>query len=146
MSREIPHILLVEDSPDDAFFLLRLARKEKVTITHVRDGEQAKEALTGTGEPGARRPSLIVTDLKMPRCDGIEFMSWLRSAPATASIPVVVLSTSGMQMDRERAQEAGASEYLVKPPGALEYESVWTAILRVANAQIRAARRAGTSF
>jgi CheY-like chemotaxis protein len=61
------------------------------------------------------RPDLIMMDMLMPGMDGLEVLSHLRSRPDTASIPVVILSAGAALDDRERAEAAGAQEYLAKP-------------------------------
>jgi len=58
---------------------------------------------------------MIVLDLNLPRIDGLEVLSRLRVDESLSSIPVVVLSTSGSSVDRERSLALGARRYIMKP-------------------------------
>jgi two-component system alkaline phosphatase synthesis response regulator PhoP len=60
------------------------------------------------------RPDLILLDLIMPKRHGFDVLRELKGDPATASIPVIVLSTLGQESDVQRALESGAVDYLVK--------------------------------
>jgi CheY-like chemotaxis protein len=75
--------------------------------------------LQGTGSYADRvkcpLPSLLLLDLKMPRKDGFEVLEWIRSQPDFFALRVVVLSSSEVQSDIDRAYELGANSYLVKP-------------------------------
>jgi CheY-like chemotaxis protein len=115
-------ILLVEDCPDDVFFM-RYALK-KAAISHpvhvVTDGQQAVDYLSGAGKYSDRRefplPTVIFLDLKLPFLSGFEVLAWIRSQPALAPLPVHILTGSSEDRDRARARELGVRSYLVKPP------------------------------
>ena len=116
-------ILLAEDS-EDAVILLKLACKKsrlRNPMHVVADGEEAIQYLSGEGEFKHRNrfplPSLLLLDLKMPKVDGFEVLSWLRARPGINRLPVVVLTSSSDPGDIARAYELGASSYLVKPIG-----------------------------
>jgi CheY-like chemotaxis protein len=114
-------ILLVEDEPD-AVTLLRHAFA-KVGITNpvhtVHDGDHAIAYLKGDGRYADRAanpmPRLILLDLKLPRCSGLEVLEWIRSDQTWRGIPVVVMTSSKERTDVRRAYAAGANSYLVKP-------------------------------
>ncbi len=129
-------ILLLEDNSDDVFFFLRSAVKLGVDAVHVSDGDIARKLLTRDEHSGSDHasalPSIIVTDLKMPHCDGIEFVKWLRSQPMTKTLPIIVLSSSPRPDDKERALAAGANGYLIKPCDPLEDEALLDAIVSAA--------------
>lgn len=129
-------ILLLEDSSDDVFFFLRSALKLGAAAIHLPHGEAAKQLLTSTGATSeidrAALPSIIVTDLKMPRCDGIEFVKWLRSKPELKDIPIIVMSSSPRPGDRDLALAAGANGYLVKPCDPLDDEQLLLSIVNSA--------------
>jgi CheY-like chemotaxis protein len=111
-------ILLVEDNPDDILLIRRAFRKAGAfdSLEVVEDGEQAVAYLGGTGDYAARElPAVVLLDLKLPRRSGIEVLEWLRSQPGLRRIPVVVLTGSGERSDVNRAFDAGANSYLVKP-------------------------------
>ena len=61
-------------------------------------------------------PCLIFLDLKLPRLDGFEVLSWLRNQRAFPALPVVILTSSSEERDRKRAAELAANAYLTKPP------------------------------
>ena len=114
-------ILLVEDDPDDVFFLQRafakVGRADDLRV--VRDGEEAVAYLSGEGAFADRKffppPSLILLDLKLPRKSGFEVLEWCRRRAGLSRIPVVVLTSSQSEADVARAYDLGANSYLVKP-------------------------------
>jgi signal transduction histidine kinase len=114
-------ILLVEDEQTDAVLLQMAFKKAGLsgTINWVKDGMEAIEYLEGSGDFADRnrypRPSIIILDLKMPRVTGLELLAWLRQKPEFAMIPTVVLSSSQVVEDVQRAYELGANSYMVKP-------------------------------
>src|SRR4029079_15862151 len=69
-------------------------------------------------------PSLIVTDLKMPKVSGLELLAWVRQQPRLDGIPVFVLSSSDLVRDRNEATRLGATHYFVKPAGTDAYASL----------------------
>ena len=60
-------------------------------------------------------PKLLVVDLKLPLMDGFELLAWLQDRPQFGSLPVIVISSSNLDSDREKAFQLGAKDYLVKP-------------------------------
>ena len=114
-------VLYVEDSVDD-FDLFKLASRKCGTpfsLQHAADGEQAIACLSGEGGFADREehpfPDLVLLDLKMPRLDGFEVLQWIRTNPATKTLPVVVLAGSSFRADVRRALELGANSYAAKP-------------------------------
>lgn len=114
-------ILLVEDSRDDAFFLRRAFLKANLShpIVDVRNGQQAVNYLSGNALFADRSlyplPKLVLVDLKMPLMDGFEFLAWVRARPDLEGLPVIVVSSSDLPTDRDKAFKLGASDYFVKP-------------------------------
>jgi len=113
-------ILMVEDDPNDVFFLKRAIRKAQVAqrLKVVRDGETAIQYLAGAGKFGDRRrhplPCMVLLDFKLPKVSGLEVLRWLRSRPDLADLPVFMISSSGESSDRSDAQRAGVDAYRVK--------------------------------
>jgi CheY-like chemotaxis protein len=140
-------ILLVEDDPNDTLLIERAFQKAglKDVLRIVRDGEQAIDYLKGAGQYANRElyplPFLLLLDLKMPGADGFEVLQWLRSEPSMKRLLVVVLTSSNLQADVDRAYEMGANSYLVKPVEFDEmvrmirrFEVYWMEINRVPSA------------
>jgi CheY-like chemotaxis protein len=136
-------ILLVEDDPNDVLLIQRAFQKAGLRnlLKVVRDGEQAIDYLKGGGTFGQRDrfplPFLLLLDLKMPGTDGFEVLQWVRAEPNLKRLLVVVLTSSNLQADVDRAYELGANSYLVKPVEFGEmvnmiqrFEAYWTEINR----------------
>ena len=119
-------ILVVEDNLDDYRLLeLGLKRAEVAAeFRHVIDGCEAIRYIVGEGDFGNRSqhplPQLILSDLKMPRMDGIELLKWVRSNPSTRHLPFVMLSSSSQPGDIARAYEQCVNSYLFKPGSLAE--------------------------
>lgn len=105
-------ILLVEDDEAD----VELTRRAfdhygfDVRLETAPDGEAAMQRLRA-----GLRPSLIVTDLKMPRLNGLELQLRLNADPALEPLPLVVLTSSSERGDRETSLSRGARAFLQKP-------------------------------
>ena len=101
-------VLLVEDDR----YLRKAAevvlQRAGLTVTTAADGIEALRAVN------QERPDLVLLDMIMPRMQGLDVLRALKSDPATAAIPVIVLSNQGQESDREQAFGAGAVDYLVK--------------------------------
>ena len=108
----IPRVVLVEDNADDVLFIRRAFRKANFTgeLVVIGDGERAVEHLRSE-----KAPALVLLDVQLPRLSGHEVLAWLRSQPHLALVPVVMLTSSNDSWDVQRAYEAGANSYLVKP-------------------------------
>jgi CheY-like chemotaxis protein len=117
-----PTLLLIEDNEDDVFLMRRALKKAEIQLPLqvVMDGQEALNYLSGDG-PFADRaqhpvPSLIFLDLKLPYVHGFEVLEWMRKHETLHSLPVVVLTSSPEERDRQKADALGAKAYLVKPP------------------------------
>ena len=115
-------LLLVEDDDADAILVARAIRKAQITVRleRVKNGDEAIDYLDGRAAYGDRvrypRPSVVLLDIKLPRRDGFEVVSWLREQPRPLSRTAVVMFTSsGRSADINRAYELGANSYLRKP-------------------------------
>lgn len=110
-------ILLVEDDRDEVDVALRALRRAGVAapVEVVRDGVEALEALgIEDGAASGPAPRVVFLDLKMPRVDGWEVLRRMREHPRTASVPVVVVSSSDRREDIERSYALGANSFLLK--------------------------------
>lgn len=119
-------ILLVEDNPDDVTLALRALKRNNITnpVQVARDGVEALDFLMGTGSreaEGPLNPAVVLLDLKLPKVDGIEVLSRIRSDERTQLLPVVVLTTSDEQTDLTRSYELGVNSYVRKPIDFAEF-------------------------
>lgn len=103
------NILLVEDHEDNRNIYCTILEHYGFTVMLASDGLQGVRL----AEQG--RPDLILLDIDIPLLDGFEVAQTLKSATATAKIPIVALTAYSQPEDRERAQEAGFDGYLTKP-------------------------------
>src|SRR5690606_29309802 len=108
-----PRVLIADDNADMRAYLARLLRP-RYEVTLAGDGQAALESVR------ARPPDLVVSDVMMPRLDGLELVSRLRADPRTASVPVLLLSARAGEEASIEGLEAGADDYLVKPFSAAE--------------------------
>ncbi len=114
-------ILLAEDDENDVFLVRRALEKAGVAAELVvaRDGQEAVDYLSsdgsGVGPARQRLPGLLLLDLKMPRLDGFDVLTWLSTRPELGDMPVVVLSSSSHESDMAEARRLGADDYKVKP-------------------------------
>ena len=120
MSLEEPSLLIVEDDPDALLLLRRAFRKVGLhaSLHVVTDGEEAVAYLAGEGIFADRRanplPCIILLDLKLPKRSGLDVLEWKRRQPHVREIPVIIVTTSEEESDRQRAAELGARHYDVK--------------------------------
>jgi CheY-like chemotaxis protein len=119
-------VLLVEDDEDHVFLVRRaladLAGAE-VAVEVAGDGEQAVERLARARFSPGGPPQLVLLDLKMPRMDGLEVLRRIRADEAAAGLPVVVLTSSERQDDREEALRLGATWFICKPTDGHRFRS-----------------------
>ncbi len=98
---------------DDDELTLEILR----TILDLEDFE-VRTATSGQGaldEVDAERPDVVVLDVMMPDIDGFEVCARLRGDPATATLPIILLSARDREEDRRQGLDAGATAYLTKP-------------------------------
>jgi CheY-like chemotaxis protein len=116
------NILVVEDNADDAYFMRRALRAAApaATCDFVADGQAALDYLRAEGAHTARAgkalPDVVFLDLKLPYVYGRDVLAAIRATPSMATLPVVVLTSSGEDRDRAATAALGIVDYLVKPP------------------------------
>jgi len=106
-------VWVVDDDADDQF-LIETAFKEIIyplTIKQLSDGDELLPQLQGA----YTLPQLILLDLNMQRKNGFDVLAELRSIPAYRKLPVVVLTTSSNEDDRQKSLALGANDFLTKP-------------------------------
>ncbi|HMA43319.1 MAG TPA: type II/IV secretion system protein [Gemmatimonadales bacterium] len=102
-------VLLVDDEDSLRKVLKDLLERDGYEVSEARDGVQALDQVDRVG------PDIIVLDLNLPALDGYGVLSQLRSRPATAGIPVIVLTAKGDEDNEVRVFELGADDFLQKP-------------------------------
>ena len=114
-------ILLIEDNPDDEALTLRALKKNNIKneVVVAHDGAEALDYLFGTGSYTGRdltiMPQLTLLDLKLPKIDGLEVLRRLRADELTRLLPVVILTSSNEEQDRNNGYGLGANSYVRKP-------------------------------
>jgi two-component system, response regulator len=114
-------ILLVEDNPDDEELTLLALRRSKILneVVVARDGVEVLDYLFCTGQYAGRDPSrmphLVLLDLKLPKLDGLEVLRQLRADLRTATLQIVVLTSSSQEEDVAESYRSGANSYVRKP-------------------------------
>ena len=102
-------VLLVDDEDSLRKVMKELLEREGYVVSEARDGVQALDQIDRVG------PDIIVLDLNLPGFDGYGVLSHVHSRPATASIPVIVLTAKGDEDNEVRVFELGADDFLTKP-------------------------------
>ena len=122
---DAPRTVLVADDDEDILQLVsfRLERAGYTVVT-AADGQQALAAAR------QHQPDLAVLDVMMPGLNGYEVTRQLRADPATAAIPVILLTARVQEADVSRGFEAGADDYLRKPFSPQELQDRVDVLLR----------------
>jgi CheY-like chemotaxis protein len=107
-------ILIVEDNPQNLRLATVLLRSDGHEIVPAADAKEAEDAL------GLSTPDLILMDLGLPGKDGYSLTRELRQRSDTAATPILAVTSFAMKGDRERALEAGCSDYVTKPIDRLD--------------------------
>jgi CheY-like chemotaxis protein len=107
-------ILLADDEKPLRILVHTTLDSPEFNILEACDGVEALEIARRV------RPDLLVLDWMMPALTGLEVARRLRQDPATADIPIIMLTAKGQEADREIAAKAGITAYLVKPFSPLE--------------------------
>ena len=104
-----PLAFIVEDDPYQMRFCIVSLELAGFRVHALADGDDV------LAHAADLRPDLVLMDLVLPNVGGFEVCETLKSSPATAHIPILVMSTRRSPLDRNNAARAGAADYLVKP-------------------------------
>ena len=122
MDHNSVEVLLVEDNTDDAELTIRELKKNNFAnnLFHVRDGAEALDFIFAKGKyEGIRSvkfpPKIILLDIQMPKVNGIEVLTRIKSSELTKLTPVIMLTSSKEDPDIHRCYKLGANSYIVKP-------------------------------
>jgi CheY-like chemotaxis protein len=115
-------ILWVEDDPNDVTLIQRAFQRFGIAPLHICcHGEDAVQYVNGDVPYSDRDqfplPNVIMTDLSMPRLNGLELLRWLRADPRWQLLPIVIFSASAEQRDIQAAYGLGANAFFQKPMG-----------------------------
>jgi two-component system chemotaxis response regulator CheY len=102
-------VLTVDDSRVMREMLLQVLRPAGFSVFQAEDGIQGLELLEDAA------PDIIITDINMPRLDGYGFIEGVRRTGPHRATPILVLSTESSAEKKERAKQAGATGWIVKP-------------------------------
>lgn len=102
-------VLIADDKESSREFVRTVLEHAGCVVEEAADGREALAKIM------ANPPNLVVLDLHMPGLDGFAVIETLRRDSRYASLPVVALTASAMQGDRERALAAGFVDYMTKP-------------------------------
>jgi CheY-like chemotaxis protein len=105
----MPKILVVEDNEENRDSLSRRLQRRGFEVVMAADGRAGVESAK------AENPDLILMDMNMPEVDGWEATRQIKANASTAAVPVIALTAHAMTGDRERALEAGCTDYHTKP-------------------------------
>ena len=126
-------ILLAEDDDGHASLIQRNLKRAGVAnrVVRVRDGQEALDYIRGQGAHVGRpltAPLLLLLDINMPKVDGVGVLHAIKADPATAQVPVIMLTTTDDPREVDRCYELGCSVYITKP---LQYEEFVDALTRL---------------
>ena len=102
-------ILTVDDSRTMRDMLMLALKDAGYRVVQAEDGVHGLEVLR------AENPDIVITDINMPRMDGFGFIEGMRADPNHKATPVLVLTTESDAAKKQRARDAGATGWIVKP-------------------------------
>lgn len=109
LDADVPHILVVDDNPEDVRTIIQNMHREGWKVSVVDDARQGLQRAT------VLRPNLVLLDLNMPHMDGFTFCRLLRETDGTQRIPVIFLSAESALDKRLTGFKLGAVDYVLKP-------------------------------
>ncbi|HVX86062.1 MAG TPA: response regulator [Phycisphaerae bacterium] len=123
-------IILIEDDDGHATLVERNLRRAGLANGFIRlkDGQEALDHFRAAQPCPPSEPCVVLLDIKMPRVDGIEVLRQLKADPKTASLPVIMLTTTDDPREIERCYQLGCNVYITKP---VEYDAFIEAIRRL---------------
>ena len=105
----MPRVLVVDDEPNILLSLEFLMQQAGFEVTTAEDAEQAQALIS------RQVPDLILLDISLPGMSGFDLLEQLRADDATRSLPVVMLTAHGREVEKEKGMALGASDYITKP-------------------------------
>ncbi len=127
-------ILVVDDEKDIVDLVAYNLEKEGFSVIRAYDGEKALDLAKAQG------PDLVILDLMLPRIQGMEVCKRLRNSDRTSSLPIIMLSAKGEEIDKVLGLEIGADDYITKPFSVRELLARVKAVLRRADTRQKVRR------
>jgi len=127
-------ILVVDDEKDIVDLVAYNLEKEGFSVIRAYDGEKALNLAKTQG------PDLVILDLMLPRIQGMEVCKRLRNSDRTTSLPIIMLSAKGEEIDKVLGLEIGADDYITKPFSVRELLARVKAVLRRADTRQKVRR------
>lgn len=124
-----PDVLVVDDSAAIRKILQRVLRQTGMAIGTIHEAGDGQEALDVLRK---LRPGLVLTDINMPKMDGLQFLAAMKAEEAWRDIPVVMITTEGGEMKVGEAVRLGAAGYVRKPFTADQIKEKLSGILEPA--------------
>jgi len=127
-------ILVVEDDPDDAQFILRALKNcgQALRVEHVTDGVEALDYIACARTSAQKRtqtlPRLMLLDLRLSRMQGMHVLRVLKSDEWTKRIPIVVLTSSRLNIELMESYKLGVNSYVIKPTDPKKFQEAVVAI------------------
>lgn len=105
----MPHVLVVDDEPNILLSLEFLMQQSGFTVATAPDAEQALKQID------QQCPDLLLLDISLPGMSGFDLLERLRTAEATRTLPVIMLTAHGREVEKEKGLALGANDYVTKP-------------------------------
>jgi len=124
-------IYMTDDDADDRYFIRQalLTADPSVTFVEAEDGQGLLDLLHAcTPESSSRLGNLILLDMNMPRCNGLETLIALKADPALRHIPTVMISTSAQPSQVAAAYQNGISSHIKKPVSSFDMTNIAQAL------------------
>ena len=103
------HVLIVDDSPTEVHVFKTMLEKNQIKVSVASNGEE------GVARAIELKPDCILMDVVMPGKNGFQATRDLSRNPATANIPVIIITTKDQETDKIWGMRQGAKDYIVKP-------------------------------
>lgn len=105
----MPEVLVVDDEPNILLSLEFLMQQAGYKVVTAPDAEQAAELIAG------HCPDLVLLDISLPGMSGFDLLEQLRQHPDTQTLPVIMLTAHGREVEKEKGLALGANDYITKP-------------------------------
>lgn len=129
-------IVLIEDNATDAELFIRVLKKRGLAdrLIWLKDGREALDFFFRQGAYAGRdatsRPTVIFLDMRLPKVDGLDVLRTIKTEERLKTVPVVVLTSSTVNGDKEEAYKLGANSYVNKPVDFESFASVIEVVAR----------------